>query len=644
MLLESSGTGSLGLSCERSLDTIRNATSGAAFLDLPTARQMLSYPPPPANPNFARALAGVRSSKPPSPASGAGRSGAALLLLLAAVFGAASQAAQTEIWSATLTVGGTSTIAGLGWFVHSGRQGSLIDTTFEHDGEMYELDYFFIIDSGFWVGFVRGKGGDTSDSAEFRNSLDLQVGGKTFDLSTATWTVAQSSAGVRTSFIIANHGLNWSAGDQIAISLSIRSTMGADSVLFGSSSYMATEGGTVAVTVEMSADPEGTVTIPVTATVQGGATEQGSAGADYSGVPGSLIFNAGETSQTFTVTATNDSVDDDGESVLLGFGTPLPAGLTAGSPSEATVNFTDDDARGLALTPTRVEIDELDVSATGMYALALTSEPTANVTVTLSVTGAKALTTLPTVSRTSLTFTPSNWNQSQTVTVTAPADEDAEDEGATITHAVSSSGDYGASENGTVTVAVDDDETTSTGMTLSANPSTMSESAGPTEIEVTAELNAGAFKNLKSGQISLTLGSNTEGSDYMPLSTLKIVTFAAQATRASVTFTITPIDDALWEPELEGLEIGGDLTIHQAMPRLPATGTRVGLEDDDAEPMLMFTSPSTLEMAEAGGSVELVVAITNDVGFEGERTVNLDFTGSTATPGSDYTQSPSAGA
>ena len=35
-------------------------------------------------------------------------------------------------------------------------------------------------------------------------------------------------------------------------------------------------------------------------------------------------------------------MDDDGESVLLSFGT-LPAGVSAGSPATATVNITDDD-------------------------------------------------------------------------------------------------------------------------------------------------------------------------------------------------------------------------------------------------------------------------------------------------------------
>ena len=65
--------------------------------------------------------------------------------------------------------------------------------------------------------------------------------------------------------------------------------------------------------VTLSADPERTVVIPVTKTAnQGGATAE-----DYSGVPASVTFNSGQTSRTFTFTAAQDTVDDDGESVKL---------------------------------------------------------------------------------------------------------------------------------------------------------------------------------------------------------------------------------------------------------------------------------------------------------------------------------------
>ena len=93
----------------------------------------------------------------------------------------------------------------------------------------------------------------------------------------------------------------------------------------------------VTVTVTLSADPERTVTIPLSATNQNGASN-----ADYSGVPNSLTFSATETQKTFTFSATDDAVDDDGESVKLGFGS-LPAGVSAGTTNETTISITDND-------------------------------------------------------------------------------------------------------------------------------------------------------------------------------------------------------------------------------------------------------------------------------------------------------------
>ena len=91
------------------------------------------------------------------------------------------------------------------------------------------------------------------------------------------------------------------------------------SVSFGSATYSATEGSTVMVTVGLSAAPRRRVVIPITATGQGGASS-----GDYSGVPASVTFNSSDTSKSFTFTAVDDTDDDDGESVQLAFGSPLP--------------------------------------------------------------------------------------------------------------------------------------------------------------------------------------------------------------------------------------------------------------------------------------------------------------------------------
>ena len=109
-------------------------------------------------------------------------------------------------------------------------------------------------------------------------------------------------------------------------------------VSFGAASYTVAEGSSRTVTVELSADPERTVVIPIETANQGGAIA-----ADYSGVPASVTFTGGgATSTSFTFEATQDTMDDDGESVKLAFGT-LPNGVTKIAPTETTVTIEDDD-------------------------------------------------------------------------------------------------------------------------------------------------------------------------------------------------------------------------------------------------------------------------------------------------------------
>ena len=106
-------------------------------------------------------------------------------------------------------------------------------------------------------------------------------------------------------------------------------------VRFEYEAHALAEGSSVTVGVRLSEDPKRTVTIPLTVANQGGASS-----ADYSGVPTGITFQSGETEQSFTFTAARDAVEDDGESVKLGFG-PLPAMVTTGTTSEATLSIID---------------------------------------------------------------------------------------------------------------------------------------------------------------------------------------------------------------------------------------------------------------------------------------------------------------
>ena len=104
---------------------------------------------------------------------------------------------------------------------------------------------------------------------------------------------------------------------------------------FGATTYNVTEGSSTTVRVTLSSAPQQQVTIPLTATHQDGASS-----GDYSGVPASLTFGSTETAKTVSFAATNDTADDDDESVQLGFGT-LPSGVYAGTVDSTTVSITD---------------------------------------------------------------------------------------------------------------------------------------------------------------------------------------------------------------------------------------------------------------------------------------------------------------
>ena len=122
-------------------------------------------------------------------------------------------------------------------------------------------------------------------------------------------------------------------------------------VQFGAASYTATEGGTAAtVTVNLSADPERSVTIPITAAGAGGAGSD-----DYTLSDTSVTIDSGETSATFIVTATDDDVYDGAEALTLSFG-DLPSEVTAaGTQATTEVNLVDNEILATSsLVPTGI--------------------------------------------------------------------------------------------------------------------------------------------------------------------------------------------------------------------------------------------------------------------------------------------------
>ena len=220
-------------------------------------------------------------------------------------------------------------------------------------------------------------------------------------------------------------------------------------VEFGASAYTVAEGAPQSITVTLNADPERTLIIPIEAT----GRQDGATAADYS-VPPNVTFNDGEMSKSFTFTATQDVIDDDGESVKLGFGTMPDTRVSPGTTVDVTLSITDDDTAALVGQPC---IADFGGRGSSSYTVKLATEPTVTVTVTISGHAGTDLTfSGPNLNGDALTFTPSNWNTARTVRVAASHDSDGVNDTATLTH-TASGGEYaGLTDEPSVTVTDDD--------------------------------------------------------------------------------------------------------------------------------------------------------------------------------------------
>ena len=148
-------------------------------------------------------------------------------------------------------------------------------------------------------------------------------------------------------------------------------------VNFGAAAYTAAEDGAAA-TVQVTLDkaPNRILNITITAT-PGNDADTG----DYSVSPTRAVFGASDIAKEITVTATDDNIDDDNETVTLTFGTPLPDGVSAGGTVSAVVAITDDDEAAVLLS-----VDTLTVSegGTGTVQVSLATQPSDAVSVVIA--------------------------------------------------------------------------------------------------------------------------------------------------------------------------------------------------------------------------------------------------------------------
>ena len=392
-------------------------------------------------------------------------------------------------------------------------------------------------------------------------------------------------------------------------------------VSFGQDSYTVAEGSTVTIKVKLDEDPERTVTIPITATDQDGAS-----GVDYSGVPASVTFVAGDTEETITFSATLDTVDDDVESVKLTFGSSLPTGVTAGTTNEATVTITDDDVPSVTVSFEQGSYTVAEGSAVTVK-VKLDVDPERTVTIPITATdqdGASGddYSGVPA----SVTFVPGDTEE--TITFSATQDTvDEDDESVKLTFGALPTGVTAGTTN-EATVTITDDDVPSVTVSFEQGSYTVDEGS---TVTVKVKLDADPERTVTI-PITATDQDEASGDDYsgVPAS----VTFVAGDTEETITFSATQdtVDD-----DVESVK----LTFGSSLPTGVTAGTTneatVTITDDDVPSVEVSFGQGSYTVAE-GDTVEVTVTLSEDP----ERSVTIPL--STANQGgasdSDYSGVP----
>ena len=366
---------------------------------------------------------------------------------------------------------------------------------------------------------------------------------------------------------------------------------------FEQSSYTVGEGSSIAITVTLSVDPERTVTIPITKTNQGGAAD-----VDYSGVPNSLTFNSGDTEKSFTFTAVQDSVDDDGESVLLRFGT-LPTGVSAGTNNEATVNISDDDVPAVTVRYEQASYTVGEGSSVDVKVI-LSAEPERSVTVPISRTNQGGATDgdySGLAANTSVTFNSGDTEKSFTFAATQDTDDD-DDESVLLGFGTLPTG-VSLGTNGESTVNITDDDVPSVTVRYEQASYTVGEGSS---VDVKVILSADPERSVTVPISRTNQGGATDG-DYSGVGANTSVTFNSGDTEKS--FTFTAVQDSV-DDDGESVLLGFGM-----LPTGVSLGTNgestVNITDDDVPSVTVRYEQASYTVGE-GSSVDVKVILSAD--------------------------------
>ncbi len=371
--------------------------------------------------------------------------------------------------------------------------------------------------------------------------------------------------------------------------------------------------------VVLATQPSANVTIAVTSDDTDAATVDSD----------TLTFTPGNWNQpqSVTVTGVDDDIDQSTDRTVSISHVATSDDTAYGGIEVASVSVTveDDDEAALVFAQAA---DPLEVSEGGSaaYTVALATQPTATVTVTLTQPANTDVTvdtdTGMDTNQTTLSFTTVNWNAPQTVTAAAAQDDDAADDSAAISHSASGGG-YG-SVTGTVSVSVTDDDEAGVAVTEMEDGTTVSEDGTVTDSYQVV------LATQPSANVTIAVTSDDTDAATVDSDTL---TFTPGNWNQPQSVTVTGVDDDIDQSTDRTVSISHVATSEDtAYGGIEVASVSVTVSDDDEAAVGFVEAASTVP--ERAGTHE--VTLRFDVVSAAPLELRYSLSG-TATAGRDFT-------
>ena len=372
------------------------------------------------------------------------------------------------------------------------------------------------------------------------------------------------------------------------------------------------------------------------------AAETAETDIDYPASADTVVIPAGNTAATFTVSTTDDTLVEGGETFLValeearrGAGAPperVPLGVT-----QAFTTIVDNDAvpDGLTVsaTPARLTEDAGATDLTVTVTLDGTTQFIVDTPVTIEFINRPNVNLNATLGEdysatTANVVIPAGQSSVTTTVALTPVDDNIAEDNEVARLTAKSTALTGSDGLG---IVIEDNDVEPVEVVITATPGTLDETSGLTPLNVTASLVGQTARQVDTVVTVITnSGTATVGEDFETAAITLTVPVGEMS--ASGTLNLTVTDDTAHESD-ETLEISGNV------PGLMVTGAEVTIRDDDTAPTSIGLSVTASPVTEGGGAVSLPVQATLlGGGTRGEDTVvELSLVGLTATVTDDYT-------